>query len=194
MQPYIYKIIEIIGAVTGLLAVYLNSKRNSSAWLLGLIGIVTSGVVFFQSGLYAEMGLQVVFGISSIYGFVQWKVYGDIEKKLNPTYTSGVFRFLYFLLLLIFFAAIYFILINFTNSTTPLPDAAITSIGLVAQIMLAKQQQENWYLWTMANLMSVPLFIHKEIYIYALLYFGYLLLGLYGLYVWHRKLHASSLK
>ena len=194
MQLIISNIIEIVGAVTGLWAVFLNSKRKSGAWLLGLIGIVTSGIVFFQSGLYAEMGLQVVFGISSIYGFVQWKVYGEIEKKLSITYSTLAWRIGYFALFLLFFAILFFVLVHYTNSTTPLPDAAITSICLVAQIMLAKQQQENWYLWTIANTMSIPLFVQKGIYIYAILYVGYLLLGIYGLYIWHKKLHYPTEK
>jgi len=185
-------IIEILGAVTGLVAVFFNSKRKSGAWLLGLLGIITSGIVFAKAGLYAETGLQVVFGLSGIYGFYQWRVYGEQKKVLKPTYTTLTRSGLYLLLLITLTGNLYFLLITFTDSTTPLPDSAITAISLVAQIMLARQEQENWYLWTIANLMSIPLYIHKGIYIYAGLYVGYLVLGLYGLYTWHKQLHHSN--
>ena len=185
-------IIEILGAVTGLVAVFLNSRRISGAWLLGLLGIITSGIVFFKASLYAETGLQVIFGLSAIYGYLQWKINGDQKKILKPAYTSLSRSVLYLLLLVVAMGNIYFLLTHFTDSTTPLPDAAITSIGIVAQIMLAKQEQENWYLWTIANLISIPLYIHKELYVYAGLYVGYLALGLYGLYTWHRQIHQKQ--
>ena len=186
-------IIEILGAVTGLVAVFFNSKRKSGAWLLGLLGIITSGIVFAQASLYAETGLQIVFGLSSIYGFYQWRVFGEQKKVLKPSYTTLSRSGLYLLLLIALGFNIYFILITFTDSTTPLPDASIASIGLVAQIMLARQEQENWYLWTIANLISIPLYLHKGIYIYAGLYVGYLGLGLFGLYTWHRQIHQNKI-
>jgi nicotinamide mononucleotide transporter len=185
-------IIEILGAVTGLVAVFLNSKRISGAWLLGLIGIITSGIVFFNASLYAETGLQIVFGLSGIYGYFQWRVNGEQKQILKPRYTTLTRSGLYLLLLIVVTGNIYFLLTSITDSTTPLPDAAITGISLVAQIMLAKQEQENWYLWTIANLISIPLYMHKGIYIYAGLYVGYLALGLYGLYTWHRLIHNSK--
>jgi len=185
-------IIEILGAVTGLVAVFLNSKRISGAWLLGLIGIITSCIVFFNASLYAETGLQIVFGLSGIYGYFQWRVNGEQKQILKPSYTTLSRSGLYLLLLIVVTGNIYFLLTSFTDSTTPLPDAAITGISLVAQIMLAKQEQENWYLWTIANLISIPLYLHKGIYIYAGLYVGYLALGLYGLYTWHRLIHNGK--
>lgn len=192
MNIDITTIIEILGAVTGLVAVYLNSKRKSGAWLLGLLGIITSGVVFANTGLYAETGLQVVFGVSGIYGYYQWRVYGEQKQILKPSYTTISRGGLYLLLLITLTGNLYFLLITFTDSTTPLPDAAITSISLIAQLMLARQEQENWYLWTIANLISIPLYLYKGIYIYAGLYVGYLALGLYGLYTWHRQIHWNN--
>ncbi|HUU99686.1 MAG TPA: nicotinamide mononucleotide transporter family protein, partial [Bacteroidales bacterium] len=50
--------IEIFGAVTGIIYVFLEIRQNLWLWP---VGIVTSGVyiwVFFNSKIYADMGLQ----------------------------------------------------------------------------------------------------------------------------------------
>jgi nicotinamide riboside transporter PnuC len=64
--------IEIFGAVTGIIYVFLEIRQTIWLWPLGL---VTSGVyvwIFFSSKLYADMSLQVYYVVISVLGWYWW--------------------------------------------------------------------------------------------------------------------------
>jgi nicotinamide mononucleotide transporter len=64
--------IEIFGAVTGILYVFLEIKQNLWLWP---VGIITSAVyiwVFLTGKLYADMSLQVYYLAISIIGWYWW--------------------------------------------------------------------------------------------------------------------------
>ncbi|MGB4291748.1 MAG: nicotinamide riboside transporter PnuC [Bacteroidales bacterium] len=64
--------VEVFGAVTGILYVFLEIKQNPLLWP---VGIITSGVyiyVFFIGKLYADMCLQTYYVVISIFGWYWW--------------------------------------------------------------------------------------------------------------------------
>jgi nicotinamide mononucleotide transporter len=64
--------VEIFGAITGILYVFLEIKQNLWLWP---VGIVTSAVyiwVFFTGKLYADTSLQVYYLVISIIGWYWW--------------------------------------------------------------------------------------------------------------------------
>ena len=54
-------LLEYAGVGFNLLAVALAWRRHIGTWPAGLVGAVLAGVVFGQTGLYADAGLQVLF-------------------------------------------------------------------------------------------------------------------------------------
>jgi nicotinamide mononucleotide transporter len=64
--------IEIFGAVTGIIYVFLEIRQNIRLWP---VGIITSAVyiwVFFTSKIYADMSLQVYYLVISCLGWYWW--------------------------------------------------------------------------------------------------------------------------
>ena len=64
--------IEIFGAVTGIIYVFLEIRQNIWLWP---VGIITSAVyiwVFFTSKIYADMSLQVYYLVISCLGWYWW--------------------------------------------------------------------------------------------------------------------------
>jgi nicotinamide mononucleotide transporter len=64
--------IEIFGAVTGILYVFLEIRQTIWLWP---VGIITSAVyiwVFFTGKLYADMSLQVYYLVISLMGWYWW--------------------------------------------------------------------------------------------------------------------------
>ena len=69
--------IEIFGAVTGILYVFLEIRQTIWLWP---VGIVTSAVyiwVFFTGKLYADMSLQGYYLVISILGWYWWAKEGE---------------------------------------------------------------------------------------------------------------------
>ena len=64
--------IEIFGAVTGIIYVFLEIRQNIWLWPVGIITSAVYIVVFFTSKFYADMGLQVYYLVISVLGWYWW--------------------------------------------------------------------------------------------------------------------------
>ena len=72
--------LEVFATVFTLICVWLTVKRSIWCWPAGIIGVSAYFFVFYQSKLYADMGLQVIFLAQSIYGWYFW-LHGKEEDK-----------------------------------------------------------------------------------------------------------------
>lgn len=64
--------IEIFGAVTGILYVFLEIRQNIWLWPVGIITSAVYIIVFFTGKLYADMSLQGYYLVISIIGLYWW--------------------------------------------------------------------------------------------------------------------------
>jgi nicotinamide mononucleotide transporter len=81
--------IEIFGAVTGILYVFLEIKQNLWLWP---VGIITSAVyiwVFFTGKLYADMSLQVYYLAISALGWYWWIRGSGLRAQGNNSPLEG---------------------------------------------------------------------------------------------------------
>ena len=204
--------IEIFGAVTGVLYVFLEIRQTIWLWP---VGIITSGVyiwVFFTGKLYADMSLQVYYLVISILGWYWWangsgrraqgtrknnrakeKEKDEDEKQelqvTRLTFITGIMLSVVFILL---FAAILFVLTRFTDSPVPVRDSFITSLSIIATWMLARKIYEHWYLWIVVNITAAMLFLTRGLYPTVILYIIYGVMSFAGLKAWRKTIRAES--
>jgi nicotinamide mononucleotide transporter len=79
--------IEVFGAVTGILYVFLEIRQNLWLWP---VGIITSAVyiwVFLTGKLYADMSLQGYYLIISVLGWYWWVT--GLRQKAPDSYREG---------------------------------------------------------------------------------------------------------
>src|SRR5512145_781177 len=65
--------LEIFGAVTGIIYVFLEIKQKIWLWPVGIATSATYIIVFRDNGFYADMMLNVYYVVISIYGWWAWK-------------------------------------------------------------------------------------------------------------------------
>lgn len=182
--------IEVFGALTGIIYVVLEIRQSIWLWPLGLI---TSGIyvwVFFSTGFYADMGLQGYYVLISIYGWYWWLrgakksdsgTLPVVHIKLKPAAVL-------LLVFLFLFAAIWYILTDYTDSSVPLGDAFTTALSIVATWMLARKMIEHWILWVVADIVSMGLYIYKGLYPTVVLFAVYTLMAVIGYREWRKTL------
>lgn len=182
--------IEVVGAVFGLIYLYLEIKENMWLWPVGLI---TSGfyvAVFFSAKLYADMGLQVYYLAISIYGWYKWK-YGtgsDTSDNLPIVRLNAGLALKLLVATVLLFFGIAEVLKRFTDSPVPYCDAFTTSLSFVATWMLAKKIIEMWWIWVIANFASLCLFFWRGLYPSVVLFFFYTVMAVVGYYSWKKSL------
>lgn len=78
------------------------------------------------------------------------------------------------------------------NSVVPWPDAFILAASLLAIWGQAKKILEQWWVWIVVDIISIPLYSVKGLWLTALLYTGFLALCFYGLARWSRQYNAQA--
>lgn len=192
--------LEIFGAVTGIIYVFLEIKQNIWLWPVGIATSATYIIVFRDNGFYADMMLNVYYVTISVYGWWAWK-YGNQSKesgreelkirrmrKRDIIIISTAF--------LIIFSVMFYLLDTLTDSPVPLWDALITSLSVVATWMLTRKILEQWHVWILANAIAVIVYICKGMYPTSILFVVYFIMAIEGLREWKRDYqhdHKESL-
>ncbi|MBQ3617755.1 MAG: nicotinamide mononucleotide transporter [Bacteroidales bacterium] len=177
--------LEIVGTIIGFVYLWQEVKASIWLWLTGIVMPAIYTVVFYQSGLYADFGIQVYYIIAALYGFLFWKFGKKQDKPLPIVHTSVRQGVILFLITVLVFIPIYLILTKFTDSTVPFYDSATTALSIVALWMLAKKHVEQWFVWIAVDAVSSALYFYKGIYFTAVLYAVYTVVAIYGYKKWN---------
>ncbi|GAA3346273.1 nicotinamide riboside transporter PnuC [Amorphoplanes nipponensis] len=175
---------EVLGFATGLVNVALLVRRHILNWPLGILNVLLLMLVFFSAGLYADAGLQIVYVVLGAYGWWAW-LYGGASR--TPLTVRGTTRAEWLGLAVagvLLTAGLWLFLDRLTGSTVPLADALTTALSLLATYGQTRKLVENWWLWIAADLIYIPLYAYKDLWLTAVLYLAFLLLCVLGLRAW----------
>lgn len=180
--------IEIIGAIIGLLYLYLEFKANKLLWPVGVLMPIVYVWIFFQSKFYADMGINIYYFFASIYGWMRWNSHSPDEPELPVSRTPRR----YFLPLLFtgtaLFAAIAFVLIRFTDSPVAVGDSFTTALSILGMWLLAHKYLEQWWFWFVVNFISCGLYVWKGLYPTSILFAIYSVISVFGYFKWKRMM------
>lgn len=188
-------VLQLIATVTGILCVYLQTREKILAWPFGIISVTISVYIFLQSGLYSDVILHLVYVVLNIYGWWHWHAARQSEALPAPiNILSKNGRYVWSIVILIGTIALGTVMRHYTDASVPYFDAFTTVGSLVAQYLLAKKVLQNWSLWILVDVVAVNVYIYKELYIIAFLFFVYLVLCVKGHLDWKRqfKLQMTS--
>lgn len=184
--------LELLAAATGVISVWLSVRQNIWSWPTAIVNVALYYVVFWQAKLYADMGLQVVYAILSIYGWYQWLYGGQGRSRLRVARTSRRIAAVLTLLGALGSAILGTLLHRATDAALPYLDSLLSSTSLVAQWMMTRKLLENWLVWIGVDVLYVGMFLYKGLYVTAGLYAVYLALAVKGYVDWRRSLTSSA--
>jgi nicotinamide mononucleotide transporter len=183
---------EVIGFVTGVVAVYLVVKEHILNWPVGIINVVIYAIFFyFFAKHYANAGLQIVFLAYSIDGWWRWKFGGAQRTELKISRIKSYEVWIAASITVLGTAVLVPILKLYGGNFVFL-DALTTSISLAAQFLVNRKVLQNWWFWIVADAIYVPLYLYRTYYLTAVLYFVFLVLAILGLREWKRTLEKIS--
>ena len=184
--------LEIIAALVGALSVWLSVRQNIWSWPTAIVNVVLYAIVFYEAKLYADMGLQVVYAVLSIYGWYEWLYGGAGRTELRVTRTGLRLGILLALIAAAGSVVLGLFLHHETDAALPFMDSFLSSTSLVAQWMLTKKLLENWAVWIGVDVLYVGMFIFKGLFLTSALYAVFLVLAIKGLIDWRRSMSAQA--
>jgi len=178
--------VEFFGVIFNLLGVWLTIKKSRFCFPVGIIGVALYVIYYFQIKLYADTLLQVFYIGLLVYGWMQWKKTNDNNAFIVTNVLPRQWLLLSFICVggTLLIGTVFHL---FTDASIPYLDAFLTSMSLIAQWLIAKKKLENWLIWIAADVIYVGVFIFKESYPTAILYFIFILLAVAGYFNWKKR-------
>jgi nicotinamide mononucleotide transporter len=181
-------ILEAIAVIFGILSVWYAKKENILVFPTGIVSVVIYIYICFFAKLYADMGINFVYFVMSIYGWYMWSR-KDLEKSTLPiSWCTSKDHLISALMLIVFFAGLSYLLSNYTDSNVPLIDSATTSIFIVGMWLMARKKIENWIYWIIGDIISIPLYFYKDLALTSIQFTVFLILAILGYIEWRKKL------
>ena len=184
-------ILEWVATITGFFCVYLAAKQHILNWPISIISVLIYAYIFYHSRLYGDAVLQVYFLATAGYGWYFWSRRTGQEDVPVRRFSSKQ------ILLTLFVIALLTLLIGgllsyFTNSDVPYIDAFCTSMSFVAQFLMTRKILQNWLLWVVVDICYIPLYIHKNLLLTAVLYLAFAIIAWKGYCAWRASYQGQQ--
>jgi nicotinamide mononucleotide transporter len=75
-----------------------------------------------------------------------------------------------------------------SGSTHVVLDTVTTTLSIAGMFLLIHKNLEAWYLWIVADILYVILFLQDELYLSSLVYFVFAILAYFGYKNWKKQL------
>lgn len=183
--------LEMSAVVTGAWSVWLLSRNSPLGWWVGLMSVVLFAWVFAGVRLYAEVGIQVFYFVTSVQAIWIWLRGGDRGNERAVTYAPSRLLAATVPIFLVALVGLRWLLIEL-NGAAPFWDASTTVLSLTAHLYLMWRFVNAWYLWIVVDVIYIPLYASRELYLTAGLYAVFLVMSIGGLIEFRRLASERS--
>lgn len=197
--------LDIVTTILGLIYLVLEYRASIALWVVGIVMPAMDIYLYWSHGLYGDAGMAVYYTLAAIYGYAVWKFGAKwkamikrkgSDKKEGASAVSSfsedlpitffprrlILRTLGFFVLA--WAATYYVLVAYTNSTVPLLDAFTNALSFVGLWALARKYVEQWLFWIAVDVVCCYLYVVKGIPFKAGLYGLYVVIAVMGYWKW----------
>lgn len=177
--------LQFLGTTFGVAQVLLSRKNNVHNYLFGIVSVLISIWVLYESRLYADILLHLYYLVMSIYGWFYWK-FGRQKQSAPISYASKTEHWKAAGIVTGCFILMVWWLKFHTNSDVPVWDAAVSAFAWAGMWLMAKRKMENWIYLNISNIIAIPLLVYKDLYIYAGLTVFLFIVGTSGYFKWRK--------
>lgn len=171
--------IEAVGMISAIVCIWDAAYNRDRNWPIGVVSCVAFFIIFANAHLYGNMALQVIFVFQAVWGQYAWQYGGERRSVLRINGLSSLTPAQYGVLFATTTIGCYGLL-TLLNGTAPLWDTLIVILSIVANQLLIRRRVENWYLWLLADLISVVLFASQGLWITTATYVLYLAICIFA--------------
>lgn len=179
-------LLEIAGFVLGFVNIVLLIRRSVWNFPAAMAMVTCVGFVLFEAKLYAEAGLQAFFFVVNAWGWWLWTRAKGPGDEVPVRWLDWPARFAWTAATAAGSVALGLTLARYTDAALPMADSAVTGMSISAQFLLSFRRIENWALWVVIDVVSIALYLIRDLDLLAVLYAGFLVLSLVGWREWTR--------
>lgn len=178
--------IELIGAIIGLVYVFLEYKASWWLWIAGMVMSLFYIHIYAQVNCYAWALTYLYYLGANIYGIVVWKRNSNENPYAGISHLPKKYYSKLLALTVLLTVFITLILIKFTDTQIPISESFSTALSVVAMWLLAKKYLQHWYLWMIVNAIYVIANFWMGLYFSAILFAVYFVVSVMGFVRWSK--------
>lgn len=185
--------LEAIVFIAGIASVWYAKKENILVYSTGLLATVISVYLLLKDQLYGDMMMNFYFSIMSIYGWWNWARKKDNVAVVQISRTNlnekiiGVALFGITVMVTYGVYKMFGTRIRFTNYI----DMCTSGMFFTGMWYMAKKKIENWTLWIIADIISVPLYAFRGWGMLSLQYFIFTILAIQAYFEWKKSIDSN---
>ena len=166
----------------------LEIRQKNLMWVVGILTSLAAMWVFFRQGLYASFGLNTYYFVTAFIGLWHWRRDGEkvADGAIHLNRISWKVVAVSAVVMLVGTALLTWIM-QMVENPMSLLDSAVAVLSAVATWWLVKSYWEQWWLWILADTLSVVLCATQGMWAMAALYLAYVAAAVYGLHYWKKK-------
>ena len=186
--------LESVAVILGLVSVWFAKQDNILVYPSGMISTGIFVYLLLQAGLIGDFMINAYYFIMSIYGWYFWTrreeglIVHPIARMKSKEKRWG---FMLFWVLLLLVGGIYLLFDQWNDWTAPL-DTFTTALFFVGMWLMARKKIEHWIFWIVGDIISIPLYLYKELGLTSFQYLIFTIIAIFGYIQWKRILNSSK--
>jgi nicotinamide mononucleotide transporter len=188
--PELEIVLELTAILFGLISVWFAKKDNIWVFPTGIINTAIYTYLLYKWSLLGDMMINFYYVVMSVYGWYHWtrKKEGAVEFPMSKmTLAEKKWSIAIFLTTMVFVVAVYIIFNKFTHWISCV-DTLVTGIFFVGMWLMAKRKIENWILWIVGDIISIPMYFVKGYSFTSIQYLIFTIIAVFGYIEWKRIL------
>ena len=186
-------VLEAIAFVFGIASVVYAKRENILVYPTGLIATVITVYLLYKAEYFGDMMMNFYYSVMSIYGWWNW------SRKKEDEYIvpiSKVTKQEKLIGLALFFVTMFvtYLVYNIYDYKLEIPnyiDVFTSGIFFTAMWYMATKKVENWILWIIADIITVPLYAYRGLGMLSLQYLIFTILAVQGYKEWKKNLNNN---
>ena len=186
--------LEFLAVIFGFLSVWFAKGNNILVYPTGILSTSIFVYLLVISELYGDASINGYFFVMSFYGWYFWtrKKSGEIINQIGRISLSEkiVSVFLFALAIIVIFSIYYFF--DKWATISAYLDTLTTGIFFVAMWLMSRRKIEHWTFWIIGDVLSVPLYIYKGLFLTAIQYFVFTIIAIMGYREWKKIIQKNQ--
>lgn len=186
-------VLEAIAFIFGIASVWYAKQENILVYPTGLICTVITVYLLYINAYLGDMMMNFYYSIMSIYGWWNWSRKKGKAFLVPISRTSTKEKQIGVLLFILTMIITYTVYKGF-DYTLEIPnyiDILTSGIFFTAMWYMANKKIENWTLWIIGDLITIPLYAYRGLGMLSLQYLIFTVLAIYGYLEWKKSLNNS---
>ena len=184
-------VLEFLAFWFGIISVVFAKKQNILVYPTGIICTIITMYIMYKVSLLGHILVNLLYTIISFFGWWNWsrrennELVVKVSKFTSNDLTKSLLIF-FFIVFVAYFAHDLFAT-NFEGQIKEL-DILTSGIFVTAMWLMANKKLENWILWIIGNVITIPLYLSSDKIILSIQYVIFTILAIQAYIEWKKSL------